>query len=55
MSPLVIYMDKGSLHVWQILNFVLQLLADIVCLPKRSVSIHHDIDFYKIILYMPKK
>jgi hypothetical protein len=50
MSPFMIDMDKSSFYIGKNLYLVLQLLADVVCLPKRGIGVHHDVNFHEVIL-----
>jgi len=50
MRPLMVDMDESSFYIGKNLYFVLQFLADVVCLPKWGIAVHHDVNFYKIIL-----
>jgi len=50
MRCLMIDMDECSSDIRQHLYLILQLLADIMCLPQWRVCIHHDVDFHEIIL-----
>ena len=49
-SPFMVDMDKSSFYIGKNLYLVLQLLADVVCLPEWGIAVHHDINFHKVIL-----
>ena len=56
MGSLMINVDESSFNIWQNFNLVLQLLTDVVCLPKRGIRVHNNVDFYVIFLnFMLKK
>ena len=46
----MIDVDECSLHIGENFDLILELLADIVRLPQRRISVHDDINFYEIIL-----
>ena len=50
MSPFMVDVDKSSFYIGKVLYLVLQLLADVVCLPEWGIAVHHDVDFHKVIL-----
>ena len=50
MCPLVVNMNEGPLDVRKAFQFILKLLTDIVCLPKRCTSFHHDVHLNEIAL-----
>ena len=50
MCRFVVYMNESSFNIRKDFNLVLQLLADIVRFPKRSIRVHHDVNFDKIVL-----
>lgn len=52
MSSLVIDVHKRSFDVGQYLDFVLELLADIMRFPQRRASIHDYVDLDKVVLLM---
>lgn len=43
-------MNESSFNIRENFNLILQLLTDIVRFPKRSIRVHHDVNFDKIIL-----
>ena len=47
---LVVDMHERTTDVWQDLDLVLQLLADVVRLPERRVRVHDDIDLDVVVL-----
>lgn len=49
MRSLMINMHKRPLDVWKHLDLVLQLLTDIVSLPKRRLSRHHDVNLDEVV------
>jgi len=49
MICLVVHMHECTLHIRQDFDFILELLTDIVCLPKRSVRIHDHVNLDKVI------
>jgi hypothetical protein len=49
-SPLMVDMDKSPFYIGKSLYLVLQLLADVVCLPEWGVAVHHDVNFHEVIL-----
>ena len=50
MSPFMVDMDESSFDIWKNLYLVLQLLADVVCLPEWGIAVHHNVNFHEIIL-----
>jgi hypothetical protein len=46
----VIDVYKRTLHIWQKLKLVLQLLTDVVCSPEWGVSVHDNVDLKEITL-----
>lgn len=50
MSRLMIDVHKGTLDIRKHLDLILQLLANIVCLPQRGSSVHDDIHLDDVVL-----
>ena len=49
MGCFVVDVHKRTVHVGQLLDLVLELLAEIMCLPERRLGIHHDVNFDEVI------
>lgn len=46
----MVHMHKGSFNVGQDLDFILKLLAKVMCLPEGSIPVHNYVNFHEIIL-----
>ena len=51
MGSFVINVDESPVHVGQHLDFVLQLLADIVSFPEGCICVHHNVDLDVVFLW----
>lgn len=50
MRRLVVEVHERAADVRQDLDLVLQLLADVVCLPERGICVHDDVDLHVVVL-----
>lgn len=49
MSCFMVHVNKCALDSRKRLQFVLKLLRNVMCFPKRSIGVHYDVDLNKVI------
>ena len=49
MGCLIIHMDEGPLDVRENLDFILELLANIMCFPQRCICVHYDVNLDEVV------